>query len=252
MTAVTLTVCGSAGTHVGPGRACSSYLLTAGEHRVLLDCGNGSLANLQRRCAVDDLAAVVLTHAHPDHFADVYSLYYALRFHPDGPKQVRVHAPPGVESYVGQLLSSDSTHAFDEVCRFDAVAAGQTRSVGPMALRFYAANHPVETLAVRVEVAGVVVAYSADSHVTPALVECARDADLFVCDATWLERQRPLAPGIHMTGLEAGGIAAEAQVKRLLVTHVIPSLDPAEVAAEASRAFGGTVMVARDLQEIEL
>lgn len=248
----TLTVCGSAGTAVGPGRACSGYLLAAGDTRIVLDCGNGSLVNLQRRCALTDIDAVVVTHCHPDHFADLYSLYYTLRFHPDGPFHVNVHAPRGTQDFVMQLLAGDSEHMFADVCRFQDAAAGDTVAVGPFSLSFHKANHPIETLATRVEVSGVVIAYSADSHVTPALVECARDADLFVCDATWLERQRPLPVGIHMTGLEAGLTAAEARVRTLLLSHIFPANDPAEVAAEAARAFDGEILVAQDLQEIEL
>lgn len=247
-----LTVCGSAGTHVGPGRACSGYLVTAGQDRLLLDCGNGSLANVQRRCALTDLDAVVVSHCHPDHFADLYSLYYALRFHPDGPREVAVHAPAGAEQFVVQLLDGDREHTFGQVCRFRDAAAGGTLRVGDVTVTFFRANHPIETLAMRLEAGGAVIAYSADSHTSAELVECARGADLFVCDATWLERQRPLPGGIHMTGLEAGRTATEAGVDRLLLTHVIPANDAAEVAAEASRSFDGEILVARDLQEIEL
>lgn len=248
----TLTVCGSAGTAIGPGRACSGYLLTAGDTRIMLDCGNGSLANLQLRCGVTDLDAVVLSHCHPDHFADLYCLYYALRFHPDGTQTVPVHAPAGAEEFIVQLLGGDSQHTFGDVCRFGVTAAGDKLEIGPFALEFHEANHPVEALATRIVVGDKIVAYSGDSHVTPALVECARGADLFVCDATWLERQRPLPDGVHMTGLEAGRLAAEAGVATLLLTHVFPSNDPADVAAEASRVFDGEILVARDLQEIDL
>ena len=78
------------------------------------------------------------------------------------------------------------------------------------------------------------------------------DADLLLADATWLERDRPLPTGVHMTGFEAGRTAAEAGAKRLMVTHVYPSNDPADTAAEASTAYDGDILVAADLQEIVL
>jgi ribonuclease BN (tRNA processing enzyme) len=252
VTGVTVTVCGSAGTHVGPGRACSSYLLTAGEHRAVLDLGNGSLANLQRVCDVADLDALVLTHQHPDHFADVYSLYYALRFHPTTQSCVSGYAPGGTTEFITQLLSTDSSEQFGRIVDLRTVAAGDEACCGPMRLRFFAARHPIETLAVRVEVDDVVIAYSADTAPAPEIVECARGADLFICDSTWLERLRPLPDGIHMTGAEAGKTATEAGVKRLLVSHILPSLDPDEVAAEAAALYDGELLIARDLQEIAL
>jgi ribonuclease BN (tRNA processing enzyme) len=252
MTAVTVTVCGSAGTHVGPDRACSSYLVSAGGHRLALDLGNGSLANLQRLCDVADLDTLVVSHQHPDHFADVYSLYYALRFHPKGERSITGFAPAGTTEFIAQLLSTDSTEEFRRIVALEPAAAGEETTVGPAHLRFFAANHPIETLAVRVEVGDVVVAYSADTAPAPEVVDCARGADLFICDATWLERQRPLPEGVHMTGLQAGEAAAEAGAKRLLVSHILPSLDPVEVAAEASSAYGGEILIGRDLLEVAL
>lgn len=243
---LSLTVLGSAGTHPGPGRACSSYLVEAEGCRVLLDCGNGSLANLQQRVDVAAVDAVVLSHLHPDHFADLYGLYYARRFHPDGTKPVRVCAPAGAESLIGQLVGDDGM--FGEVCRFETAAAGDTVAFGALRATFFAADHPVETLATRLETDDAVVAYSGDSGPTGTLAECARDADLFVCDATWLERAGPFPAGVHMTGLQAGRTAAEARARRLLVSHVLPTNDPVEVAAEAARSYDGETRAAQDLQ----
>lgn len=247
---IRLTVLGCSGTHPGPDRMCSSYLLESQGFRLLLDCGNGSLSNLQKRGDVGSVDAVIISHLHPDHFADLYGLYYALRFHPDGPRSVPIYAPAGAWEFAGQLL--DSADTFAETCRFETAAAGDELELGPMNVKLFASNHPVETLASRVSAAGRVIAYSGDSAPTPVLTEAARDADLFVADSTWLERQRPLPVNVHMTGFEAGRQATEAGAERLLVTHVFPSNRPEDVAAEAARAYDGEVLVARDLQEIVL
>lgn len=245
-----LTVLGCSGTHTGPERMCSSYLLRSDDYRLLLDCGNGSLSNLQRRCDVSDIDAVIISHLHPDHFADLYGLYYALRFHDDGPLSVPVYAPQGSFQFAAQLL--DSVDIFAQTCRFSVAKAGDVLQLGPMAVALHAANHPLETLASRVEVDGRVVTYTADSAPAASLVHAARDADLLVADSTWLERQRPLPSGVHMTGLQAGQLATQADVQHLLLTHVYPSNDPQEVAAEAALGYQGDIAAAYDLQEIEL
>jgi ribonuclease BN (tRNA processing enzyme) len=252
MTDVTLTVCGSAGTHAGPGRCCSGYLLAAGDHRLALDLGNGSLTNLQQRCDVGDLDAVVLSHLHPDHFADIYSLYYALRFHPRGEQQIDVHAPAGASEQITRLLGDESRPSFDAVCRLHVAAAGDTLALGPCRVQLHPAAHPVECLASRITVDGRVIAYTGDSGPTSALLACARDADLLICDATWLERARPLPEGVHMTGREAGQLAAEAGVRRLLLSHLLPTNDPDEVVAEAAAVYDGEVLAAHDLLELSL
>ncbi len=245
-----LTVLGCAGTYPGAERACSSYLVEADGWRLLLDCGNGSLSNLQRRCDVAEVDAVVISHLHPDHFVDLFGLYYALRFHPDGPRSVPVHAPRGAFEHLGLML--DDLETFGRHCRFSVAAAGDVLELGPFTLRLSAAAHPVETLASRVEVDGRVLAYSADSGPTPGLADTARDADLFIADATWLERQGPLPEALHMTGRQAGRQAAAAGASRLLLSHLFPATDPAEVAAEATEVFDGEVLVATDLLELAL
>jgi ribonuclease BN (tRNA processing enzyme) len=247
-----LVVLGSAGTHVARDRACSSYLVEADGYRLLMDCGNGSLSRLQRRCDVADVDAVLITHLHVDHFADVYSLYYALRYHRDGPRSVPVYAPRGAHDFIAQLLGSDPTGKLSDTCHFQAAHAGEELRLGPFRVALFAAAHPVETLAPRVMHPDGVIAYSADSGPSHEIVSCAREADLFLCDSSWLERHRPFPPDLHMTGWEAGQTAAQAGVAHLLVTHVFPSNDPTEVASEAASLFAGEVSVATDLQEFSL
>lgn len=245
-----LTVLGCAGTHPGPDRMCSSYLVEAQGYRLLLDCGNGSLSNLQRRCDVGDIDAIIISHLHPDHFADLYGLYYALRFHSDGPRSVPVFAPRGAWEFAAQLI--DSADTFAQTCRFETAAAGDVLDLGPLTVTLFASAHPVQTLASRVEAEGRVLTYTADSGPTENIQHAGRDADLLVADATWLERERPLPTGVHMTGFEAGRTAAEAGAKRLMVTHVYPSNDPLETAAEAARAYDGDIVVASDLLQLVL
>ena len=245
-----LTVLGCSGTHVGRDRMCSSYLVECEGYRLMLDCGNGSLSNLQQRHDVGQIDAIIISHLHPDHFADLYGLYYALRFHRDGPRSVPVYAPRGAWEFAAQLL--DSADTFAQTCRFETATAGDVLDLGPLKVTLFASNHPVETLASRVEGGGRVLAYSGDSAPTENLQHAARDADLFLADATWLERERPLPTSVHMTGYEAGKTAAEAAAKRLVVTHVYPSNDPNETAAEAAGVYDGEVIVAHDLQEIVL
>ena len=247
-----LTVMGCAGTHPARDRACSSYLVEHDGFRLLVDCGNGSLSNLQKRLDPAQVDAVLLTHLHVDHFGDLYGLYYALRFHPDGRRSVPVHAPPGADKHIAQLLHGDPDDTFHAVCRFHDASPGDTLDLGPLRVELHAANHPITTLAPRISAGGAVLAYSADSGPTDALVDCARGADLFMADCSWLERMRPLPDGVHMTAREAGAHAARAGAARLLVTHVYPTTDPAEAAAEAADVFDGEIVVAEDLMEIEL
>lgn len=250
MSDVRLTVLGSAGSHAGAGRACSGYLLEAGGHRLLLDAGNGSLTNLQRIIDVGDIDHVVISHRHPDHVADLWSLYYARRFHPGGPRPIDVHAARGVHDVVVGALGSDGT--LDAVVTFHEVGVGDHLSLGPFEIDLFPGAHPVETLMSRIAVDGRTITYTADTDACAALDAAALDVDLLVCDATWLAADGPHPVGIHLTGTGAGQVAARAGAARLLATHVLPSLDHDRVAAEAAYHFDGPLAVADDLMEIDL
>lgn len=250
LTALRFTVIGSAGTHPSRDRVCSSYLVVAEGYRLLLDLGHGALHNLLKVLDPTELDAVLISHLHVDHFADLYGLNYALRFHPSGAARVAVYAPAGARDHIGQLLPDESLERL--ALDFHEAAAGDALRLGPFEVALHAANHPVETLAARISVDGTVVAYSGDTAPAAGVVDAARGADLFVCDSTWREGDRPLPDGVHCTGREAGAMAAEARVRTLLVTHVSPYHDPAAVAADAADVFDGDVRVATDLLEIAL
>jgi ribonuclease BN (tRNA processing enzyme) len=74
-----LTVLGNNGPFPSAGGACSGYLITEGDKNILIDCGNGVLANLQRFIPIEELDAIILTHLHSDHMSDMMILRYALQ-----------------------------------------------------------------------------------------------------------------------------------------------------------------------------
>ncbi len=249
---VKVTVLGSAGSHPGNGRACSSYLISADDHHLLLDCGNGSVANLMDAVDPADIDAVIISHLHPDHFVDLYGLHYALRFHRDGAKKVDVHAPAGARELMTSLLLGDAGESFTRHLPLHVVAAGDLLDIGPFDVELFAANHPIETVASRVTVDGRIVAFSGDSGRTDELIACADSADLFICDSTWVSRDAPFPEGVHMTGTEAGQHASAAGAERLMVTHVFPQREPEQAAADAETVYDGYVWVAVDREEYEL
>jgi ribonuclease BN (tRNA processing enzyme) len=242
-----LTVLGSAGSHTGPGRACSGYLLRADGTQVMVDCGNGSTANLQRYTTVEALDAILVTHRHLDHCVDLVGMFYALRFHARGQQAVDLYAAPEVLDLLAGLLSGDSAMQFREVFRCVEVDAGASFTVGPIDFELFPSIHPVPTVSVRARAGGRTLAYSADSAGGRDLLACARDADLFLCDATWQGEPADWPDGIHLTASAAGRLATEAGVDRLLLTHVLGSLDPRQSLEEARRTFDGPLALAEDL-----
>jgi ribonuclease BN (tRNA processing enzyme) len=243
-----LIVLGSSGSHTGPGSVCSGYLFRAGDAQLLVDCGNGASANLQRFTRFEDLDAILVTHRHVDHCIDLIGMYYGLRFHEDGRRCCDLYAADEVVDTLTSLLSEDSTLGFREAFDVRTVRGGDTFEVGPMRVELADSVHPVPTVSVAVEVDGVRVVYSSDSAGGDGLVEFAKGADLFLCEATWQGDAERYPDGLHLTARDAGRVAAAAGVEHLVLTHVLGSLDREVSRAEAAETFAGRLEVAQDLQ----
>jgi ribonuclease BN (tRNA processing enzyme) len=245
--AMELTVLGCAGSHPGPGRLCSGYLVRSGATSVMLDAGNGSTANLQRLMAIRDLDAFVISHRHVDHCIDLIGAFYALRFDPDFDRQIPLYGAAEVHETLTGLMSADSSMAFDEVFAHTQVGDGDETDIGPFHLRFANSLHAAPAVSIRVEVEGYALVYSGDSAGGPDLVEIASGADLFLCESSWTGDAASYPPGVHLTAREAGRIATEAGVGKLVLTHITGGTDRGLALEEAAGAFAGPVELAEDL-----
>jgi ribonuclease BN (tRNA processing enzyme) len=239
-----LTVLGCAGSFPGAESACSAYLIEAQGFGLLIDFGSGALSALQRYAGLDAVDAIVLTHLHPDHMLDACPFVVVRRYAPDGPKPpVPVYAPLGAAERISAAYSADN-EPVDDVYTFYALQPG-TFPIGPFTVTADRVNHPVETYGVRIEEGGRVIAYSSDTAPCDPLVRLAAGADLFLCEASYLDGgQNP--PGLHLTGGQAGEAAAKADVGRLLLTHLVPAWGSEAATVQAAcAAFSGPVDVVR-------
>lgn len=115
---------------------------------------------------------------------------------------------------------------------------GATLQLGPFSLTSALVNHPVPAYAFRVETATHSLVYSGDTGPTEALAGLVDGADLFLCEASFVESgDNP--PNLHLTGAEAGEYASRGGVGRLLVTHIPSWTDPAEVEADVKSTWDG-------------
>ena len=246
-----VTVLGASASYARFGGACAGYLIEGGGARVLFDCGNGALANLDRYMDPAQLDAVFITHAHPDHYADLYSLRALLRYAPGGPAAaLPLFAPQGLFEALGAPLSekgrTELAHAFAAV----SIAHQQAVHINRLTVTPYAVEHVDPTFALRAESDSAVFAYSADSAPTGQLEAALRDADLALVDATLPEAYENMAP--HPTAAQAGAIGRRAGVGSLVLTHIWPTADKGEAVARASEAFGSPVQLASEFEVFEI
>jgi ribonuclease BN (tRNA processing enzyme) len=219
---------------------------------VLIDCGNGCTANLQKLTTFNELDAIIVTHRHIDHCGDMVGMAYDLAFGPRGATSLPVYAAPEVMDLITNLIGGESQMDPSTVYKHMLIDAGESFDVGPMHFELFPSIHPVPTVSMRITVGNTVIAYSSDSAGGDALLECAREADLFLCEATWQGHPDEWPAGFHLTSGEAGAIGTEAKVDKLVLTHILGAHDPAVSLTEARETFDGDLEIALDLDSWNL
>ncbi len=240
-----LTIVGCSGSFPGPDSPSSCYLLEADGFRLLLDFGNGALGALQRHIGLYDVDAICLSHLHADHCLDLCPYHVVRTYSPEGPlPKVPIYAPADAPRRLNEAYGMPEEPVMESAFDFIRLTPG-VREIGPFEVTTAQMNHPVETYGFRVSHAGRSVAYSADTGESPELVKLAHDADVLLCEASFVEGPA-LKPDLHLTGRQAAEHAARAGAATLVLTHLVPWNDPAKILDEAGRGgFDGGMELAR-------
>lgn len=237
-------------------RSSCSVLVEADRSKILLDLGPGTMHRLLKYGqTIFDLSHIFLSHFHPDHSGELVSLIFATKY-PDSQRRKSELALfggrgfrrlyKGLQSVYGEWITLPpeqlSLHELDVQSHQTLEFEDFTMTVRPM-------SHRPESLAVRIEGRdGNSVVYSGDTDVDDNLTELARNADLFICESAFPDELK--SPG-HLSPGAAARIAAQADVKRLVLTHLYPACDKVDIVKQARNAYKGEIIVAEDLMEFE-
>jgi ribonuclease BN (tRNA processing enzyme) len=226
-------ILGSAAMFATAERAASGYLVEIDGHHLWLDAGPGTWRNLLRHIEYPELEGVILTHRHPDHTSDVFQAHHALRHGQEDPlPAIPLWAPAETIDaccgFVPELAESFDLHE---------VKAGESIDFAGARLSFFGMAHPPETLGVRIEHEGAVLAYSSDTGPEADFEGLAGDADLFICEATYQADDAEWMGHLH-AGV-AARIAEQCRVKRLVLTHLQGKRDLGIGLVEADKASNG-------------
>ncbi len=238
-----LTILGASGSYATAESPCSGYLLRADGHTIWMDAGNGTLGPLQRHVGIRDVDAVVLSHVHPDHCADMYPFFFAVLF-PEPERPIPVFTPPGVRERLEHLIGEDSRERWRTFLDWQELRPGDVAESGPFRFEIFDAAHSVDNNTLRISRDGSVLCYSGDTGPNPHLAEAARDADLFLCEASWSEAQRGIMGPVHLTAREAGEAARAAGAQRLMLTHMWADNDRAVMREQAADTYDGPIELA--------
>lgn len=219
-------VLGCDGSYPAANGACSGYLISQDEMLFQIDMGSAVLPRLSALCDPAALKGIFLSHWHFDHASDLLPLRYYLLI---TGQRLNLYAP-------------EKDKALRPLCegpefRFHNLAMGA--EFGKLKITTFKTNHPVENYAIKFSADDKSLVYTGDTGPCEGLAEFSRDADLLICDATFLNSQyREGLP--HMTAAQAAKTAKEAKVKRLILTHCPPVTAKEALLSEAREVFTQT------------
>ena len=161
--------------------ATSGYLLEADGCLIQMDLGCGVLSRLTAKTAPESVAALLISHWHFDHTADLLVLMYrleALGYGASGP-QLPVYAPADESSALRKIVSAAACF------RLTDIAPGDTFSIGSCTVRIGEARHPVPAVGFRLECGGRVFGYTGDTNTLLSLPSFYRSANLLLSDIVY-------------------------------------------------------------------
>jgi ribonuclease BN (tRNA processing enzyme) len=208
--------------------------------------GQGAFAGLAGRLEPADLAGVVISHLHPDHFVDLVALRHYLRYEFDPPRRLRVIAPAGLSGRLdGVTAEADFAAAsFDIRDRVE----GHVK-VGPFDIESRRVAHTADSFGTRVTLAGApggpALVYSGDCGRASDLVPLIRPGDVLLSEVAFGPGPVPV-PDLHLDGTAVGRLAAETGPSRVLLTHLQMKRGPAATIAAVRAEYHGPVALVRD------
>lgn len=244
-----LVVLGSGTCLPSAERGSPGYLVRSTCGAILMDCGPGSL---REAAAVGvgpgEVDAVLISHFHTDHNLDLQALLFALGndlF--AGRPALEVVAPVGfgevLDDWRGGVQGKWLRPAGCEI-RLREIGEG-THDVVGFEVAAVPVEHAPESLGYRIREMpdGPVLGYSGDTGFCEGVIRVGRDADLFLLECAHADAS---ATPNHLSPIDAGKVAAQANCRRLLLTHFYPDVESEPIEDLVGRSYAGPVERAVD------
>jgi len=276
---IKLQVLGSGGPELSDGRVSSSHLIWVNDKaKVLVDLGGGSAHQFEQTVAnLNDLDAILLTHLHVDHSADLPAFIKGFYFS-ERKKDLAIMGPagnykmPDTTVFVDQLFGEKGAYRYlnsylnPEQNSYYKIKASNAsldkrnisvkRLNDEITVKSIAVNHgPIAAVGWRVEIGDCSITFSGDmSNQYRSLAILGEDTDLLVANNVIREETGGVGRKLHMPPSEIGYIAKHSSPKKILLAHFMTRSDPVKQQAVEiiSEHYSGDILLAEDLMLVKL
>jgi ribonuclease BN (tRNA processing enzyme) len=244
-----LTILGSGTCVPSLRRSAPGYLLEVSDRQIIVECGNGTLRQLERAGkGYKEIDAILITHTHPDHFSDLLAILHALMGTPGFTREkgLSIIGPPGFkrtyECCITSILRKPKTFTVDVKEAEGKIDLGYLHVLTTKTI------HSENSIAYRFEGEGKSVVFTGDCDYDERLVALSMNAGLLVIDCSF---PNALKVSGHLSAKECGVVARKAKVGRVLLSHIYPTHIPEDERLRECRAeYEGEVLLAEDLMEV--
>lgn len=231
-----ITILGYYGGYPFNGEGTTSLLVQDQGYNLLIDCGSNAVNNLSEFINPLDLDAVLITHYHHDHIADLGVLQYYWQLN-TGNKKVPILPIYGNT----QDPLNYAALTMDGVTRGKPYNDYEELELGPFKINFKRTIHPVPTYALRLTNGKNDLTFTADTDYFDDLVEFSKNSDLLITDTNFDSSK--VGKKWHMTSVESGKLAKLANVNKLILSHLPQEINHNQILEEAKNCKGDNLVL---------
>jgi ribonuclease BN (tRNA processing enzyme) len=230
-----ITVLGPWGAYPKAGEATAGYLLEHEEEKILIDCGSGVLAQLQKYIKLSEITAVIISHTHFDHIADLGCLQYACLIDTDLGLRTSI-----LPIYIADESNKSKYKAMNGT-EIRSISVEEALSVQELQFSFFKTFHEAYCLAVKIQVGSKTLVYTADTFYDESVVQFCANADLVIAETSFYKSFPDAKKYGHMNSTDVGMLAMKANIGKVYLTHLPHFGELDSLAQEVREIYPGPI-----------
>lgn len=232
-------------------RNAPSNYIRIGDKQILIDCGAGTLLQLEKaKLSYKEIDIVCISHYHADHISDLDALIQALNWTPgfDRKKDLTLVGPVGFKKFYELYLKPTSGTPRPNTYNIIINEISNKIEFDNFTIEPYKTNHNNDSIAYKFSENGKVLVISGDTDYDENLVKFSKNSDVLIIECSFSNDQKVIG---HLVSKECGEIAKKANVKKLVLSHLYPTTTEEMRLKETKEIFSNTIL-ADDLIMIEI